>query len=159
MNEDVRLPIETTIEGEKTTKVCVEDMYKAVNRVIKSYNKFIDYAEQAFDEVDQVKVETRDNGTWKGCLVVGRGISQPCHGDVYNEQIGHDIAFMKAKLNANIKKWNFFVKLWNQNLKLSSAIDNEIKRIETNILLDLDGVREYNPEYLEDIEVKLGIEK
>lgn len=159
MNEDVRLPIETTIEGEKTTKVCVEDMYKAVNRVIESYNKFINYAEQAFDEVDQVEVETRDNGTWEGCLVIGRGISQPCHGDVYNEQIGHDIAFMKAKLNANIKKWNFFVKLWNQNLKLSSAIDNEIKRIETNILLDLDGVREYNPEYLEDIEVKLGIEK
>ena len=154
---DVRLPIETTIEGEKTTKVCVEDMYKAVNRIIESYNKFVDYAEQAFEEVNQVEVETKNNGIWEGCLVVGTGVSQPCHGDVYNEQVGNDIAFMKAKLNANIKKWNFFVKLWNQNLKFSNALDNEIKKIENNIRMDLDGMREYNPDYLSGIEEKLGI--
>jgi hypothetical protein len=154
---DVRLQIETTIEGEKTTKVCVEDMYKAVNRVIEAYNKFIEYADEAFEKVNQVEVETKTNGTWEGCLVVGTGVSQPCHGDVYDEQIGNDIAFMKAKLNANIKKWNFFVKLWNQNVKLSNVLNSEISRIETNILLDLHGIRKYNSDYLNGIEEKLGI--
>lgn len=154
---DVRLPIETTIEGEKTTKVCVEDMYKAVNRFIEAYNKFVEYADEALEKVSQVEVETKTNGTWEGCLVVGTGISQPCHGDVYNEQTGNDIAFMKAKLNANIKKWNFFVKLWNQNIKLINVLNSEIGRIETNILLDLDGIREYNSDYLNGIEEKLGI--
>ena len=64
---------------------------------------------------------------------------------------------MKAKLNANIKKWNFFVKLWNNNLKLANTIDAELRKISENITRDLEGVREYNPEYLEDIEVKLGL--
>ena len=154
---DVRLPIETTIEGEKTTKVCVEDMYKAVNRFIEAYNKFVEYTDEALEKVSQAEVETKTNGTWEGCLVVGTGISQPCHGDVYDEQTGNDIAFMKAKLNANIKKWNFFVKLWNQNVKLTNVLNSEISRIETNILLDLDGIREYNPDYLNGIEEKLGI--
>ena len=30
MNEEVRLPIETSREGNKITKVCVEDVYKIV---------------------------------------------------------------------------------------------------------------------------------
>ena len=154
---DVRMPIETTIEGEKTTKVCVEDMYKAVNRVIDAYNKFVEYATGAFDEVDQVRVETELNGAWEGCLVVGKGISQPCHGDVYDHKIGEDIAFMKAKLSANIKKWNFFCKLWNSNIKVCHAIDTELARIAKNIEMDLAGIREYNPEYLKDIEYKLGL--
>ena len=64
---------------------------------------------------------------------------------------------MKAKLNANIKKFNFFVKLWNKSVKLQNAIDAELSKIESNILMDLDGIREYNPEYLKDIEYKLGI--
>ena len=33
MNE-VKLPIETTREGNKITKVCVEDVYKIINRVL-----------------------------------------------------------------------------------------------------------------------------
>ena len=162
---DVRLPIQTTKNGEETTKVCVEDMYKAVNRVIDVYNDFVDFAEEQFDEIGERSVclpenpedEQTDDNTWIGCLVVGKGTSKPCHGDEYDEKIGCDIAFMKAKLNANLKKWNFFVKLWNKNVKLQNAIDEELAKIEGNILMDLDGVREYNPEYLKDIEYKLGI--
>ena len=33
-----RLPIETTIEGEKITKVCVEDVHKLLNRIIDPVN-------------------------------------------------------------------------------------------------------------------------
>ena len=156
MNDEVRLPIETVHDGEKTTKICVEDMYKAVNRIIEKYNDFVEYADKAFEEVGEREATTESGETWTGCLVVGKGISQPCHGDTYDEQIGNDIAFMKAKLNANIKKWNYFVKLWNANIKLSDALDYEIKRIQNNIMMDLDGLREYNPEYLKGIEVKLG---
>ena len=159
MNDEVRLPIETIHDGEKTTKICVEDMYKAVTRVVNAYNKFVEYAYSALT-YDCIKdVDTESNGTWTGCLVVGRGVSQPCHEDVYDEQVGNNIAFMKAKLNANIKKWNFFVKLWNQNVKFSDALDTEIKKIENNIKLDLEGVRNYNPDYLNGIEEKLGIEQ
>lgn len=155
MNEEVRLPIETIHDGEKTTKICVEDMYKAINRVIEPYNKFMEFAEKAFEDAD---VDVESNGTtWTGCLVVGKGVSQPCHGDVYNEQIGNDIAFMKAKLNANIKKWSYFAKLWNANLKLANAIDAELAKISKNIKMDLEGIREYNPDYLNDIEYKLGL--
>ena len=49
MNDNVRLPIETTREGDKITKVCVEDVYKIINRIQdamdKSYNNSIDIIE------------------------------------------------------------------------------------------------------------------
>ena len=157
MNDDVRMPIMTIHDGEETTKICVEDMYKAINRVIEAYNNFVEYAEDQFDEIGKREVCLSDDDTWTGCLVVGKGVSKPCHGDEYDEEIGNNIAFMKAKLNANIKKWNFFVGLWNKNNKLRKAIDSEIYKIEGNIFMDLDGIRDYNPDYLDGIEEKLGL--
>ena len=46
MNNEVRLPIKTTQKGDEISKVCVEDCYKIVNRVVqsmdKAYNNSID---------------------------------------------------------------------------------------------------------------------
>ena len=64
MNDDVRMPIMTIHDGEETTKICVEDMYKAVNRVIEAYNNFVEYAEDQFDEIGKREVDLSDNGVW-----------------------------------------------------------------------------------------------
>ncbi len=144
MNEEVRLPIETTREGNKITKVCVEDVYRLLNRVqeslIKGYNDSIDIIDSVHKEV---------NG-YEGELIVGTGISQPCLTDAFDEEIGNNIAFMKAKLNANIKKSNILYKLLSQQTKVLEILENEIIKIEQLIDMDVEGVRKYNPDYLID---------
>lgn len=150
MNE-VRMPIETIREGNKITKICVEDAYKMLNRVqgalLKAYNNSIDIIDSVHKEV----------GDYEGELIVGTGISQPCLTDAFDEEIGSNIAFMKAKLNANVKKHNLLVRIWNNVLNCLSDIDKEIYKIDENIIRDLKGIRIYNPEYILNLEEKLGI--
>lgn len=134
----VRLPIETYRDGNKITKVCVEDIYKMLNRIIVQ----IDKLRNICDSADKVYKD------YEGSLIVGTGISQPCITDAFDEEIGNNIAFMKAKLNANIKKRNLLIRLWNQALNVSEAIDQELLNVDEYILMDLNGVRTYNPEYL-----------
>ena len=151
MNENVRMPIETVREGNKITKTCVEDVYKIVNRVLqsmdKSYNNSLDILNDLQD----------DNYGDDSAIVFGRGVSQPYLTDVFDEKIGNNIAFMKMRLNANIKKHNFLVKIWNNYVSLLGTLDKEIEYIDENIKRDLSGVRNYNSEYLQGIESKLGI--
>lgn len=141
---NVRMPIETTREGNKITKVCVEDVYKMINRVIeamdKTYNNSIGILDSIHKEV---------NG-YEGELIIGTGISQPCLTDAFDEEIGNNIAFMKAKLNANIKKSNFLIRIYNQYVEVLDAIDKELEKIDYYIDLDLEGIRKHNPEYLID---------
>ena len=152
MNENVRMPIETTREGNKITKKCVEDIYKIVNRVIEGMDKAHN------NSVDIISTLENENYGGEECAVVfGTGTSQPCLTDAFDEEIGNNIAFMKMKLNANIKKHNFLCKIYNQYFKLLNKIDEEIIKIDDNIIFDLEGVRKHNPEYLKDIEIKLGL--
>lgn len=141
---NVRMPIETTREGNKITKVCVEDVYKMINRVIeamdKTYNNSIGILNSVHKEV---------NG-YEGELIIGTGISQPCITDAFDEEIGNNIAFMKAKLNANLKKLNLLIRIYNQYVDVLDSLDNEIDKIYNYINLDLDGIRKHNPEYLID---------
>ncbi len=153
MNKDVRLPIETVREGNKITKTCVEDVYKIVNRVQealdKAYNNSTDIIDSIFKEY----------GNYEGQLIVGKGTSQPCLTDAFDEQIGNNIAFMKAKLNANIKKHNILCRIYNEILKSLDSIDLDIMKIDDYISMDLHGIRQYNSEYLYGIEEKLGIDE
>ena len=141
---NVRMPIETTREGNKITKVCVEDVYKMINRVIdgmdKAHNNSVDIIDSIHKEV---------NG-YEGELIVGTGVSQPCLTDAFDEEIGNNIAFMKAKLNANLKKRSILFRIYNQYIDLLSNLDDEIEKIEDYIWLDIDGIRKHNPEYLID---------
>ena len=148
---DVRMPIITTRDGNKITKVCVEDVYKIVNRVQENMDKAYN------DSVDILNSIHKQYNGFEGELIVGTGISQPCMTDAFDEEIGNNIAFMKMKLNANIKKHNFLARIYNQYFDLLNKIDDELYAIDNNILRDLNGVRLHNPEYLEDIEFKLGI--
>ena len=141
---DVRLPIRTERDGNKITKVCVEDVYKMLNRIIKrmnkSYNNSVDIIDSVNKEVDG----------FKGELIVGTGISQPCLTDAFDEEIGNNIAFMKAKLNANIKKRNLLYRIYNEYVYMLDVLDDEIDKIDNYIDFDLEGIRNYNPEYLID---------
>ena len=149
---EVRMPVKTTVEGEKITKVCVEDIYKILNRTIESINKAYDKSMEILDAVH------KDCDDYEGELIVGTGVSQPCSGDKFDEKIGNDIAFMKMKLNANIKKHNLLVKVLSElNIAMLRIIKDDLQKIDDNILYDLDGIRKYNPDYLPNLEYKLGI--
>ena len=159
---DVRLPIETSREGNKITKVCVEDVHKMINRVIEAMNKAYN---NSADIVNGLKCSyyNENNKTLYGdrkcSLIVGRGTSQPCLTDAFDEQIGNDIAFMKAKLNANIKKHNLLCRVWNEFDKLLEVIDTDLVKVDDYICDDLMRLRQYNHEYLQGIEYELGIEE
>ena len=151
MNEDVRLPIKTVRESNKITKVCVEDVYKIINRIYKNMNKAYN------DSVDVLESIHKDVNDWEGELIVGTGISQPCMTDAFDEEIGNNIAFMKAKLNANIKKHNFICRVYNNFSRACYEIEKELFKIDGFILDDLERLRTYNENYLPNIENKLGL--
>ena len=148
---DVRMPIETVREGNKITKTCVEDVYKIVNRVIAAMDKAYN------NSVDIIDSLQNDKYGEDSAVVFGRGISQPCLTDAFDEEIGNNIAFMKMKLNANIKTRNFLIKVFNEYMKALDTINEDILKVDDKILMDLEGVRLHNPDYLSDIEYKLGI--
>ena len=149
---NVKFPIKTVREGNKITKICVEDVYKMLNRIIEKQNVTADLLESLHKTV-----ETEDGALVPGEFIIGTGISQPCLADAFDEEIGSNIAFMKAKLNANLKKYRFLGKVWNSLIKTLDAVDDEFDRVSEMILMDLDGVRKHNPEYLDGIEYELGI--
>ena len=157
MDNENRLPIETSREGDKITKVCVEDVYKIINRLNDAINRSLDKTRDVTDFVEKEYV-TEDGDTYTGSLIIGKGTSKPCEGDTFDEEVGNRIAFMKAKLNANIKKHNFLCRIYNAWIDAIDSIDDEICKIDNLILLDLFGIRIYNPEYLPNIELTLGID-
>jgi hypothetical protein len=159
MNE-VRMPIQTVRDGNKITKTCVEDVYKIVNRVIDSMDKAYNKAVDIIDSLVKIVPAKDENGNdikAEGYLVIGAGISQPCMTDAFDEEIGSNLAFIKMKLNANIKKHNFLVKIYNNYYHLLKEIDKELIKIDDTIRMDLEGVRKHNSDYLPDIENKLGL--
>lgn len=145
--DNVRLPIETTREGNKITKVCVEDIYKMINRIGAAENRSAEKWNEIWESLNK-DVEDADGGIVHGCLVVGTGISQPNIKDAFDETVGNNIAFMKAKLNANFKKRNILFKLYNASTITLDAIFDEITKIDNKISMDLEGIRKHNPEYL-----------
>ena len=56
MDNEVRLPIKTVQKGDEISKVCVEDCYKIVNRVVqsmdKAYNNSIDILDSIHKKYD-----------------------------------------------------------------------------------------------------------
>ena len=150
MNE-VRMSIQTIREGNTITKTCVEDVYKIVNRVIAAMDKAHN---NSIDVIDSLQDDEYGEDS---AVIFGRGVSQPCLTDAFDEEIGNNIAFMKMKLNANIKKHNFLVKVYNNYYHLLEEINKELIKIDDIIRMDLEGVRKHNSDYLPDIEKELGI--
>lgn len=155
---DVRLPIETTREGDKITKVCVEDTYKVVNRVKESLSKNMTKIEDILENFVKKEYVNSQGKSCKGYLIIGNGVSQPCNDDVFDEELGNEIAFRKAKLNANIKKHHFLVRIYNHLVDIQNDLNEDIFKIEDNICYDLNELRNYNEDYLSGLEDILGIE-
>lgn len=121
--KEVRLPIETIKNGDTTIKVCVEDVYRLINRLYDVLYR-LDISSEAV--LKSIHKEYKD---YEGELIIGKGVSKPCNGDVYNDEIGETVAFVKAKLNANIKKRRIIERL----LKTLDKAKNEIKAEGTKL--------------------------
>ena len=142
-NENVTgSPIQTIREGNKITKICVEDYYKMINRIA-------DAEDRSAEKWNEIWESMGEDDT---CVIIGTGISQPCLTDAFDEEIGNNIAFMKAKLNANMKKRNVLRKLWEAAMITVDAIDEEWNKIDNMIAFDLNGLRKYNTEYLNHLD-------
>ena len=148
---DVRMPITTSREGNKITKVCVEDFYKIINRIALAEQRSAEKWNEIWDSLDKTIVDSKGNSV-EGCLVIGTGVSQPNIKDAFDEEIGNNIAFMKAKLNANMKKRNVLFKLYNAAFITLEAIDDEIAKIDNLIHFDLNNLRQHNPDYLNKLD-------
>ena len=135
-------PIQTIREGNKITKICVEDYYKMINRIA-------DAEDRSAEKWNEIWEFMGEDDT---CVIIGTGISQPCLTDAFDEEIGNNIAFMKAKLNANMKKRNVLRKLWEAAMITVDAIDEEWNKIDNMIAFDLNGLRKYNTEYLNHLD-------
>lgn len=143
MNE-VKLPIETTREGNKITKVCVEDVYKIINRVLDALD---DTYNNSIEIIDSVHKTHND---YEGEMIIGVGVSEPCGEDEFNEEIGNELAFRKAKLSANLKKVNFLNRIRKEFMKGIDKILDEQEPLIDYIYNDLRAIRKYNPDYLKD---------
>jgi hypothetical protein len=150
---DVRLPIETIREGDKITKICVEDVYKMVNKVQDAMNKAYNESSEILEEIKKKYWPgNQPNTVYDGYLIVGKGVSQPCAEDTFDATVGNDIAFMKAKLNANFKKYRVLNRILMKYVKAFGPIYDELDKIQDYITKDIDGIRKYNPNYLEQFD-------
>lgn len=149
--DNVRLPIKTSREGNKITKVCVEDIYKMINRIGAAEERSAEKWNEIWESIDK-DVEDADGGIVNGCLVIGTGISQPNIKDAFDETVGNNIAFMKAKLNANFKKRNILYKFYDAASITLDAIAEEVAKIDDKIYMDLEGIRKHNPKYLDRLD-------
>ena len=147
----IEYPIQTICEGNKITKICVEDFYKMLNRICDEDIRGTKEFEEIWDSLD-IEVFNKDGEKGIGCLIVGKGTSQPNIQDAFDEEIGNNIAFMKAKLNANMKKRNILFKLLKAKFIVVNAIEKEISKLDYKIALDLEGLRVYNPDYLNNLD-------
>lgn len=145
-----KLPIKTSYDGEVTTKICIEDFYKVLNRVQDAAWKAYEQAQDAIDSIHKVY------DGYEGELIIGTGVSEPCSGDEYSKEIGEEIAFKKAKLNANIKKAKLLEKVIKGLSEGYNKIINEQEKIESYIQRDLVDLREYNPDYLVNFDLYQG---
>jgi hypothetical protein len=54
------------------------------------------------------------------------------------------------KFNVNNKKYNLLRRVYNEYVDLNNLLEKEMNKILFYIDFDLDGIREYNPDYLKD---------
>ena len=146
------LPIKTIKDGESTTKIIVEDVYKTINAVYEALDKCYNNSSDILDSVH--RQYTNDEGeTYEGELIVTAGISEPCHGDVYDEEIGNEIAFRKAKVKSNLRKNRILKRIVDELCTCIKTTLNEAEKSYKYLNMDIKALRKYNPDYLKDFKV------
>ena len=140
------ISIETRREGNVITKICVEDMYKTSNKIIEELDKLYNDVHEVLDSIN--KDYTEPDGTeWNGELIIGVGKAIPCEGDKFDEETGNEIAFRKAKLNANIKKLRKIYQIQKLVDKYNSVIGSMQDKLWEYIDNDIDSLTQYNPDF------------
>lgn len=135
------LPVKTIKQGETTVKVVVDDFYKTLNRVIDGLNNLVDNSNTIINSVH------KEYGDYEGELIIGRGVSQPCNGDKYDEALGSEIAFRKAKINGNLKKIRIIERLLTKLWKYEFILSEELTNLDTQLLEDASYMRKLNPDF------------
>lgn len=135
------LPVKTIKQGETTIKIVVDDFYKTLNRVIDGLNNLVDSSNNIIDSVHK---EYED---YEGELIIGRGVSQPCNGDKYDEALGSEIAFRKAKINGNLKKCKIIERLLTKLWKYEVVLSEELTNLDTQLLEDSNYMKQVNPNF------------
>ena len=135
------LPVKTIKQGETTVKVVVDDFYKTLNRVIDGLNNLVDNSNNIIDSVH------KEYGDYEGELIIGRGVSQPCNGDKYDEALGSEIAFRKAKINGNLKKIRIIERLLTKLWKYEFILSEELTNLDTQLLEDSNYMKQVNPDF------------
>lgn len=135
------LPVKTIKQGETTIKIVVDDFYKTLNRVIDGLNNLVDSSNNIIDSVHK---EYED---YEGELIIGRGVSQPCNGDKYDEALGSEIAFRKAKINGNLKKCRIIERLLTKLWKYEVVLSEELTNLDTQLLEDSGYMKQVNPNF------------
>ena len=146
MSDRIEYPIETRKEGRKITKICVEDIHRPLNHIIREMDRRYNNIVGIINSTEK-KVPNANGEIGTGNLIVGTGISQAMLIDTYDEEIGQEIAFRKAKLNANIKKRNVITKIYNETVKFLNVLDEMYDRYSDYIDMDINAIKVYNPDY------------
>lgn len=109
--------MEINIDGQKTNVNLVDDFYKDINRVQESMDNVYNEIQEICDSVHKSVV--LGNESIEGELITGTAEVEPRGKDIYDKDLGKQIAFKKAKINALSKKIRFYFKIIN---KLNRAL-------------------------------------
>lgn len=123
-------------------KVITDDISKLADKVVGAY--FEGYNKIAHEFLYYLDPE---DGHVK---ITGKGCSEVCRNDVFNAEIGNEIAFRKAKLYTNIKKYNLLHNVWSNLMKTVDVIMEEQQKLEKYIAQDILAIRKYNSDYWSD---------
>lgn len=135
--------IKTVRNGNNIAKICIEDITKLMDKVESPFKSARYKVEEILDEYYP---NTWDDET-DIPIVKGVGVAKLMEGDIFDEEIGNDIAFRKAKLSANIKKLHLIEKVMNLYGKALDQISEEGDRLAQYIINDVEALRKYNPEF------------
>lgn len=130
------IPTNTEIKRTKTTKTIVEDYYKNLNRLQEALYKCFNESNEILDSLHK-KYQDQNGVIWEGELIISKASSTPREEDEYNEHLGHEIAFRKCKLKANLKKKRVVEKLINSVSHLFNSYLEELR--ELNKYIDMDS--------------------
>lgn len=135
------MPIETIKSNFSNTivKICVEDVHKLTNKIMCPLY-------HALDQAIEIMEETLFSYNSVGKCIKGTGVAV-CHDDNYDEEVGCEIAFRKAKLNANIKKRNLLRRCYRLYKNALKELISEDEKLTKYINNDMEALKEFNPEY------------
>lgn len=135
------IPIKTYYDGESITKTVVDDIYRLVNRLSKMNEDCFEKTNDALASIH------KDYDGFTGELIVATGNSKPRKDDVYDQKIGEEIAFKKAKLKLNLKRLKLLKHIRNEYVKAVNKLDDEANKIIPVLSMDMNDLSKYNPDF------------